>query len=200
MYNIATISDIIRIPPKLFTESIEGSVKKALQEQYEGKLDRDLGVIITVGEIKDIGDGKIIPGDGAAYHTVVFDTITFKPEIHEVVRGKISEITEFGAFIQFGPIDGLVHVSQVTDDFMSYNDKTGGLAGKESKKILKKDDMVTARVIAVSMKTTVTESKINLTMRQEGLGKKEWYKEKKGKGEKEEKAEKKPAKKKKEAK
>ena len=183
MYNIAKISDVIRIPPKLFSESIEESVKKALREQYEGKLDKDLGVIITVGNPSEISDGKIIPGDGAAYHTVVFEALVFKPEIHEVLRGKVNEITEFGAFIQFGPIDGLVHVSQITDDFMSYNEKTAALGGKDSKKVLKKDDVVTARVIAVSMKNTITESKINLTMRQEGLGKKEWVGVKKEKRE-----------------
>ncbi|MEM0372632.1 MAG: DNA-directed RNA polymerase, partial [archaeon] len=153
---------------------MEESVKKALREQYEGRLDKDLGVIITVMNPREISDGKIIPGDGAAYHTVMFDALTFKPEVHEVVKGKISEITDFGAFIRFGPIDGLVHVSQVTDDFMSYNEKTQSLVGKDSKKTLKKDDIVTARVIAVSMKGTSSESKINLTMRQEGLGKKEW--------------------------
>lgn len=191
MYNVVTIRDTIRIPPKLFTESIEESVKKALREQYEGRLDKDMGVIITVTNPREIGDGKIIPGDGAAYHTVMFDALTFKPEVHEVLKGKISEITDFGAFIRFGPIDGLVHVSQVTDDFMSYNEKTQSLVGKDSKKTLKKDDVVTARVIAVSMKGTSADSKINLTMRQEGLGKKEWFKKK---GEKTEK----PAKKKKE--
>jgi len=40
---------------------------------------------------------------------------------------------------------------------------------------------VTARIIAISMKNNVTESKINLTMRQEGLGKEEWLKLKKKK-------------------
>ncbi|NYZ79764.1 DNA-directed RNA polymerase [Candidatus Micrarchaeota archaeon] len=184
MYNVVTIRDTIRIPPKLFTESIEESVKKALREQYEGRLDKDMGVIITVTNPREIGDGKIIPGDGAAYHTVMFDALTFKPEVHEVLKGKISEITDFGAFIRFGPIDGLVHVSQVTDDFMSYNEKTQCLVGKDSKKTLKKEDVVTARVIAVSMKGTVSESKINLTMRQEGLGKKEWMKKKGEKTEK----------------
>jgi DNA-directed RNA polymerase subunit E' len=59
---------------------------------------------------------------------------------------------------------------------MSYNNKVGILAGKTSKKTLKKGDEVTARIIAISMKDSVTESKINLTMRQVGLGKEEWYK------------------------
>ena len=81
-----------------------------------------------------------------------------------------------GQFLRFGPIDGLVHVSQVTDDFMGYDDKNGTLAGKDSKKVLQIKDEVTARIIAISMKSTVVDSKMNLTMRQPGLGKREWIK------------------------
>ena len=176
MYKIVTIRDIVRIPPNLFSKSLEKSILGALKEQYEGKLDKDLGVVIAVLNPRDIGDGKIIPGDGAAYREAVFDVLVFKPELHEMVKGKVADITEFGAFIRFGPIDGLVHVSQVTDDFMGYNEKTATLAGKDSKKVLQKNDIVNARIIAISLKSSVTDSKINLTMRQPGLGKEAWYK------------------------
>ena len=176
MYKIIAVRDIVRIPPKLFSKSLEKSVLDALKEQYEGKLDIDIGVVITVLNPRDIGDGKIIPGDGAAYHEAVFDILVFKPELHEIVKGKVADITEFGAFIRFGPIDGLVHVSQVTDDFMGYNEKTATLAGRDSKKILQKNDIVNARITAISLKNTVADSKINLTMRQLGLGKEAWYK------------------------
>lgn len=179
MYNVVTIKDTIRIAPKYFSKSLENSVLKALQENYESKLDKDLGVIISVFNPREIGDGRIIPGDGAAYHEVVFDALVFRPELHEVIKAEISDITEFGAFLKFGPIDGLIHVSQVTDDFVSYNEKTKTLTGKDSKKVLKVGDMVTARIIAISIKNSVAESKINLTMRQEGLGKDEWARKKK---------------------
>ena len=181
MYELITVKDTIRIPPKLFTESLEQSAVEALREQYEGKIDQELGVIITVANPTEITDGKIIPGDGGTYHKITFDLLAFKPKSHEIIRGKVSELTDFGAFVKFGPIDGLVHVSQVTDDFMSLNEKTQTLTGKESKKSLKKDDEVKARVIAISMKNTVADSKINLTMRQDGLGKEEWLKLKKKK-------------------
>ena len=179
MYNLVTVRDTIRIPPKLFSASIEESVVKALRERYESRLDKKIGVVITVLNPREISDGKIILGDGASYHDVVFDALTFKPELHEMVKGKVSDITEFGAFIRFGPIDGLIHVSQVTDDFVRYNEKTDALAGKETKRVLKKGDIVNARVIAISLKNSVTDSKINRSMRQDGLGKEEWIGQKK---------------------
>jgi len=176
LYKLITVNDTVRIPPKLFSKSLEKSVIKSLKEQYEGTLDKEMGVVLTVLNPRDISDGRVIPGDGASYHSAVFDLLVFHPELHEVIKASVMDITEFGSFLRFGPIDGLVHVSQVTDDFMGYDEKTGTLAGKDSKKILKKNDIVTARVIAISLKSTVADSKINLTMRQPGLGKAEWVK------------------------
>lgn len=173
---MVSVRDTVRIPPRLFSQNMEESIIKALREQHEGKLDKDMGVIISVLNPREIGEGKIVPGDGAAHHETIFDVVVFKPELHELIKAKVAEITEFGAFLRFGPIDGLVHVSQVTDDFMSFNAKTGVLTGKDSKKMLQKSDLVAARITAVSMKNTVTESKINLTMRQPGLGKEGWDK------------------------
>src|SRR3989338_5247764 len=137
MYNLVTIKDTIRIPPNLFSSNIEESVLSALRHQYENRLDKKLGVVITVTNPKNISDGKIILGDGASYHDVEFDLVTFKPELHEVIHAKVTDLQEFGPFIRFGPIEGLVHVSQVTDDFMSMNQQTGALSGKESKKVLR---------------------------------------------------------------
>lgn len=62
-------------------------------------------------------------GDGAAYHEVTFNALFFKPELQEVVEGEVIEITEFGAFVRIGPMDGLAHVSQVTDDYITYDAK-----------------------------------------------------------------------------
>lgn len=73
-------------------------------------------------------------GDGAAYHEVVFNAVFFKPELYEIINGEVIEIAEFGAFIRIGPMDGLVHVSQVTDDYINYDSKRGALLAKESKK------------------------------------------------------------------
>jgi DNA-directed RNA polymerase subunit E' len=60
------------------------------------------------------------------------------------------------------------------------------LSGRDSKKVLKVGDLCRARVIAVSFKD-ITNPKIGLTMRQQGLGKLEWIEEEDKKPAKEEK-------------
>ena len=125
--------------------------------------------------MKEIGEGVIIPGDGASYYDVTFELLTFKPEMQEIVVGKIKDIAEFGAFINIGPIDGMIHISQTMDDFVSYSkDKT--LSGKESKRTLKVNDLCRARIIAISFKD-VLNPKLGLTMRQTGLGRLDWIKD-----------------------
>jgi DNA-directed RNA polymerase subunit E' len=84
--------------------------------------------------------------------------------------------------VRLGPVDGLIHVSQVTDDFVGYDRKKGTLHGKETKRTLKEGDKVRARIVTVSMKrgvvgVTGAVGKIGLTMRQPGLGKLEWIEE-----------------------
>lgn len=140
--------------------------------------------MVTVKEIEDIGVGRVIMGDGAAYHDVVFTALFYKPELHEIVVGEVIEVTDFGAFVRIGPMDGLVHVSQVTDDYINYDAKRGALLGKESKKSLEEGNHVRARIVALSLKERSSETKIGLTMRQPGLGRLEWIQEEKDKAKK----------------
>ena len=118
--------------------------------------------------------GKIIPGDGATYHKVTFSLLTFYPKIQEVVEGEVVEIADFGAFVRIGPIDALLHVSQLMDDFISYDEKQGVLLGKETKRKLTSGDQVRVRITAVSLGRAGSSGKIGVTARQPFLGKLEW--------------------------
>jgi DNA-directed RNA polymerase subunit E' len=182
LYLVSKIEDTVRIPPNRFVDPLEDVAVEILNESYVGKIDKKLGLMVTVKEIEELSIGKVIMGDGAAYHDVIFTALFFKPELHEIVEGEVIEITEFGAFIRIGPMDGLVHVSQVTDDYINYDGKRGALIGKESKKSLEEGNKVRARIVALSLKgKSSKETKIGLTMRQPGLGRFEWIDEEKNK-------------------
>ena len=175
MFYKIELKDHIRVPPNLFNLPLEEAVIKRIKTKYNGFISKDLGIVVDVSGMKDIGEGVIIPGDGASYYDASFELLTFKPEMQEVVLGKIKDIAEFGAFINIGPIDGMIHISQTMDDFVSFSkDKT--LAGKETKRTLKVNDLCRARIIAVSFKD-ILNPKLGLTMRQQGLGRLEWIKE-----------------------
>lgn len=175
MYYMAKIEDTVRIPPYRFDEPLKDVAIETLNEDYNGNLDKNLGLLVSVIGIEEIGEGTLIMGDGAAYYSVVFNAIFFKPEQQEIIEGEVIEIAEFGAFVRIGPMDGLVHVSQITDDYINYDSKGGSLIGKESNKILNEGDKVRARIVALSLKgKSVRDIRIGLTMRQPNLGKLEW--------------------------
>ncbi|HIH38761.1 DNA-directed RNA polymerase [Candidatus Woesearchaeota archaeon] len=177
MFFKSQVKDHIRVPPNLFGANVTQSITEQIKKKYEGYISKDLGIVIDVSAVDEVQDGIIIPGDGAAYYETSFTLLTFKPDLQEVVLGRIRDLADFGAFITIGPLEGMIHVSQTMDDFVSFS-KDKVLVGKESKKTLKVNDDCQARIIAISYKD-LPNVKIGLTMRQDMLGKLEWFKGKK---------------------
>jgi DNA-directed RNA polymerase subunit E' len=182
VYELTTIEDTVRIPPSSFDNPFDETAIEILNRKYVGKIDKKLGIMVMATEILEHDVGQVVIGDGSAFYHVTFKALFFKPVLHEVVNGEVIEIIEFGSFVRIGPIDGLVHVSQITDDFISYDEKQSALVAKDKPKTLAQSDFVRARIVAVSMKgKTIKECKIGLTMRQPGLGRFEWIDEEKSK-------------------
>ena len=173
MFKLYTIEGKIEIPPFLFDQAKEVSARIILSEDYEGIITRNYGFVIAVVDVLDVGKGIIIPGNANTFHEVEFTILTFKPTVSEVVEGTIVEIVDFGSFVRLGPLDGLVHVSQICDDYISYEQVGNRFIGKETGKILEVNDQVRAKIIAVSLGTG-RSGKLGLTMRQKFLGKEEW--------------------------
>ncbi len=181
MFYLATVEDYVRVEPRHFGLPTMESVEKQLNESYVDKVTKDLGFVISVVSVDEVGDGIIIPGDGAAFYNSVFKVLVWRPELHELVFGTVKEITNFGAFMSLGQAQGMIHISQTMDDYVSLS-KTGTLQGKASKRSLAVGDNCVARIVAISFKAG--EPKIGLTMRQPGLGKLEWITELKAKAKK----------------
>ena len=182
MFYLTDVEDYVRVEPKLFGLPTTEAVDKQLRETYVDYYNKELGKVVAVIEISEIGEGVIIPGDGAAYYNSKFKLLVWKPELQELVYGIISEITNFGAFIDIGVMRGMIHISQTMNDYVSFS-KANSLLGKASKRSLKSGDLCMARVVAISHKGN--EPKLGLTMRQPGLGKLDWIQEDKVKKQKE---------------
>ena len=185
MYKLVTFEDVVRVPPELTGEetSDEEAISKALAEKYENKIFRDIGVILSVTQVIVIGEGEMKVEDPAVYYPTTFEALVWLPKVHEVVEGTVVDLTDFGVFIRFGPIDGLCHISQVINDYVSYDRKANALIAKQTRRSLRVGDIVRARVTGVSLEKKET-NKITLTMRQPGLGSLEWLEEDKGHGKK----------------
>ena len=177
MYYELKVQGHIRVDPTLFAEDTRVAVKNALVKMFDGFISKDLGVVIGVTGVDSVNEGVIIPGDGAAYYDTTFDVLTFRPELLEVVMGKVTDITDFGAFMNIGPLDGMIHVSQTMDDYVSFS-KSNILTGKEKGRSLKVGDACRARIVSVSFKD-ISNPKIGLTMRQGNMGNVKWFEDEK---------------------
>ncbi len=178
MYYVDHRRDVVRIPPARLGPELETVLVELAQQQFEGKLVDGQSLAVTIRDVKPIGEGHIIHGDGGVYQEVEYEALLFRPEIQEVVEGAVVEIRKFGAFVRFGPLDGLLHVSQIMDDRVNIDEHNQRLVGVETKRDLKVGYKVRARVVSLSLsEISPRDSRIGLTMRQPALGRFEWVQE-----------------------
>ena len=178
MYKRVRLKDTVEVPPEELDEVSPDLVKRLLQVKLEGRMDEDVGSVVSVIDVHDIGEGAVLPNRPGVYYEADFDAITFDPDMQEVVDGTIVEVVEFGAFVGIGPIDGLLHVSQISDEYLSYDGENQQLASGESNRTLGVEDAVRARIVTKSIdERNPRDSKIGLTAKQVGLGKHGWLKE-----------------------
>jgi len=172
MFYAVKVKDYIRVPPAMFNLSKKEAVLQNIKSTYEGYISKELGFVVNIIDVGTVKEGVIVPGDGAGFYDTEFELLVFKPELNELVYGKVRDITDFGAFLEIGGTEGMVHISQSMDDFVSFS-KDKVLQGRKTGQSLKVGDKCKARIIAISFKD-LNNPKIGLSMRQEGLGKLEW--------------------------
>ncbi len=190
MFQIAYITDVVRVPPAKFGSPLKDVSLDVLRTKYESTINPEMGYMILITDVNVDPVGKVIPGDGARYHKVEFSVLSFYPALQEIVEGEVVEVTDFGAFVRIGPADVLLHLSQITDDYLTSDVKQGVILASQSKRLLKVGSKVRVRITAVSLGRGASLGKIGVTCRQPYLGALEWIEEdvakskKKGGGEK----------------
>lgn len=178
MYIMTEAERKVRIPPKNLGEDISEAIDNLTWDTYEGRFNEDESLTILIKDVEPVGPGRIVHGDGAVYQTVRFNQLVFKIKNNEIIEGVVVEILKFGAFVRFGPLDGLLHVSQVMDERVDIDEVNQRLVGNESGRSLSVGDRVRARIVSIELNDkNPQDSKIGLTMRQPGLGKLQWIEE-----------------------
>lgn len=177
MYTLEVREDTIRIPAEYIREgqSLSQHVDRLAHQAFEGKFDDDDNFVIVTYDHEMIGRGRIIHGDGAIYQNVRFKAVLFRLDSNEIVDGAVSEVLEFGAFVQIGPLEGLLHKSQILEEPVQINQNEGKIIGSRSGAQLSIADPLRSRVVTLSLNThDPRSSKIGLTCKQPGLGAHSW--------------------------
>ena len=72
--------------------------------------------------------------------------------IGEEYEGIISSVTSFGVFVELdNTVEGLVHISNMTDDYYFYDERNYSMIGEMTKKTYKIGDLVNVRLVNVNI-------------------------------------------------
>jgi len=188
MYLIVESEEVIRIPPNKIGEKYEETAKIEAIKKMEsrvGILDRSLVrdsndrkyIVLMVLDASLNGEGYLVHGDGGVYQPVKVKALAYQPNLQEVVEGEVTDITKIGAFVRIGPVEALLHISQIMDDRLDIDLENKKLIGRETKRDLKVGDVIRARIVSISIADSISKGvKIGLTLRQNFLGKLSWLK------------------------
>ena len=183
MYITVEKEYIARIPPEKLSGDYDDAVKQVAKESIEGKLidlteanyQNKKAFIISVVSVKTVGEGTIVHGDGGVYQSILYKALGYLPEMQEVVDGIVTSVKEFGAFVRFGPFEGLLHISQIMDDMISTDLTNQRIIGKETKREIRVGDKVRVKIVSLNLASaSMLDSRIGLNMKQLGLGRVDW--------------------------
>lgn len=177
MFKLVECEGVVRVPPSLMTLPLREAVLQVLRSEYGSQVVKDLGIIISVLDADASEYGAIVPGDGALYHKARFTFLVYQPMLQEVVEGEVAVVESTGLLVRLGPIEGYIHKSQIMDDVVSYSREQNVVIGEKSGRVLRKGDVVRARIVGVSYGSRKQALRVQLTMRQHCLGKIEWIRE-----------------------
>jgi ribonuclease R len=92
--------------------------------------------------------------ESAERRAVEWKTVLFLREREgEVFPGHISGVTDFGLFVRLGEIsvDGMVHISELNDDYYRYDDRLHRLVGERGGRVWRLGDAIEVRLVRVDL-------------------------------------------------
>ncbi|KAF3449692.1 hypothetical protein FNV43_RR10423 [Rhamnella rubrinervis] len=107
MFYLSRIEHKLRVPPDLHDRPIEEAIKGELQKLFVDKVIANLGLCISVYDIRSITGGFIFPSEGSATYTVVFTLIMFRPFVGEIIAAKLKESNVNGLRLSVGFFDDI---------------------------------------------------------------------------------------------
>lgn len=107
MFYLSEIEHTLRLPPHLLDLPLHDAIKGELEGLFLDKVIANLGLCISVYDIRFIDGGFVFPGDGASTYTVKFRLIMFRPFVGEVIVAKLKESDSNGLRLSLGFFDDI---------------------------------------------------------------------------------------------
>ncbi|KAL6966625.1 hypothetical protein U1Q18_032406 [Sarracenia purpurea var. burkii] len=107
MFYLSEIEHTMRLPPHLLDLHLHDAIKGEIEGLFLDKVIANLGLCVSVYDIRSIDGGFIFAGDGASTYTVRFRLIMFRPFVGEVIVAKLKEFDAHSLRLSLGFFDDI---------------------------------------------------------------------------------------------
>lgn len=83
-----------RLPSQDLGRPTEVAVTSVIERSYLDRVVPDVGLVVTLYDILELGDGHIHHSDGGAHYAVTFRVVVFRPAVGELLRARVLSQTE----------------------------------------------------------------------------------------------------------
>lgn len=108
MFILKKIRNIIKSDPKYLGQPIEQVLAKEINRQVANKVVLNVGLVICLHDIVEIGESFIFCGDGSIHTRCVYRIIVFRPQIGEILVGSLRSSSKEGLIISLVFFDSIV--------------------------------------------------------------------------------------------
>lgn len=122
MFVLAKFKDVIRVHPRHLGLPIEEVLLDELNRRFSNKVVLDVGLVICLHDIVEVGESYIYCGDGAIHTKCVYRLIVFRPQIGEVICGTLKSSSKEGLDVSLGFFDSIIIPSQQLNDPSQFNE------------------------------------------------------------------------------
>eukprot|EP00911_Craspedida_sp_UC1_P002484 UC1_evm2s1845 len=161
MFFLMTLQHDVLLHPRLFNQAFEDEVKKALYENVEGKCVGKHGFIVSVVNVKSIGDGMILQTRGEVLFHVAYEAIVMRPFKNEVCDAIVKTVFKFGIWANVGPLNVFISQAWIPHKF---DGTTSRFVTEDESEQIQVGDAIRIRIIG----TKVFASEIRATASLEG--------------------------------
>lgn len=122
MFVLSKFKDIVRVPAHHLGTPIEDVLAEELNKRFANKVVLDVGLVICLYDILDLGESYIYCGDGAIHTRCSYRMIVFRPQIGEILEGSLRSSSKEGLIISLGFFDSIVIPPQQLNEPCNFNE------------------------------------------------------------------------------
>ena len=143
--------------PQYFCADLRNSVVRRLHTEVEGTCAGQLGYIVCVLDVVDLGAGELNPSTGFAEYVVIYKAVVFRPFRNQVIDAVVTTVNKMGFFAEVGPLQVFVssHLIPSSIKFDSNSNPPAYMGdGDEEDLRIEKGEVVRLRIVGTRIDST----------------------------------------------